>query len=226
MHSVVGTEVTRDGGSTEMSAPKLCGQRSNRPNIPNNQLPIHARRSDFTDRPARPLVRPHARDGVLMHRKQLGFSLRTPATSTRARDTPGIGVLEGVKSRTVQPPRPTRAEPGRTESGFGSGCVVEASDELPSTFVPGENVRLAIVTSGDDGVLGGPHEGDERESEYSDGTDCGTRPRIDDADGTVVTFGSKLNFASVEMNKIACLRMRERLQMVRKKRCEPNLQRD
>jgi len=101
MYFVPGTEVTGGGGSTEMSAPKLCSQRGNRSNVPNNQFPINAGRSDLIDRPARSLVRPHARDGVLMHRKQLGFSLRTPTTCTGARDTPRICVLKGVKGRAV-----------------------------------------------------------------------------------------------------------------------------
>ena len=199
--SVLGTEASGGGGSTEMSAPKLRGQRGNRPDVPNNQLPIHPCRSDFIDRPVRSLVRPHARDGVLVHRKQLRFSLRTPTTGPGAGDTPRICVLEGIKGCAVQLPRPTRAEFGRTKSGFGSRCVVEASDQLPSTFVSGEDVRLAIVTSSNDGVLGGPYEGDERESGYSDRTDCGTRSRIDDADGAVMTFASVLSFMSAKMNK-------------------------
>jgi len=57
------------------------------------------------------------------------------------------------------------------------------------------------VTSSDGGVLGGPYEGDERESGYSDCADCGTKSRIDDADGAVVTFGNILNFTSGKMNE-------------------------
>ena len=45
------------------------------------------------------------------------------------------------------------------------------------------------MTSSDDGVLGGPNKGDERESGYPDGMNRGTRSRIDDTDGTVMAFG-------------------------------------
>ena len=67
-----------------MGTPKFRGQRCNSPNVPNDQLPIHTGRSDLTDRPTLSLVRPHARDGVLMYGKQLGFSLRASTTSTCA----------------------------------------------------------------------------------------------------------------------------------------------
>jgi hypothetical protein len=184
-----------------MGAPKLHSQRRNSPNVPNNQLSINSSCANLPDCPALPFVRPHARDSVLMHRKQLGFSLRASTTSTDAGDTPGICVLKGVKGRAIQPPRPARAESGRTESRFGSRRIIETSDKLPSVFISGENVRLAIVTSCDDGVLRSPYEGDEREGGYSDGTNSGTRSRIDDADGAVVTFGSTLSIQSVKRNK-------------------------
>ena len=187
---MLSTEAIGDSVSTKMGAPKLRGQCSNSSDIPNDQLPVHAGRSDLVDCPTLSLVRPHARDGVLMHCKQLGFSLRASTTTTGARNTPRICVLEGVEGRAIQPPRSTGAESGRTKGGLGSGRVVEASNELPSTFVSGEDVWLAIVTSSDDGILGGPYKSDEGESRDSDGTDCRARPRIDDADGTVVTCGS------------------------------------
>ena len=185
-----------------MGTPKLRGQCRDSPDVPNDQLPVHTGRSDLTNCPSLSLVRPHARDGVLMHRKQLGFSLRTSTTSTCTRHTPGIGVLKGVEGRTVQPPRSARAEPGRTESRFRSRRVVETSDELPSTFVSGEDVGLAIMTSSDDGILRGPYESDEREGGYSDCTDCRTRSRIDDANGAVVTFASIINFTSIATNNM------------------------
>lgn len=184
-----------------MGAPKLHSQRRNGPNVPNDQLSINSSRANPPDRPTFPFVRPHARDSVLMHRKQLGFSVRASTTSTDAGDTPRICVLKGVEGCAVQPPGSARTESGRTESRFGSRRIVKTSNELPSVFVSGENVRLAIVTSGDDGVLRGPHEGDEREGGYSDGTNSGTRSRIDDADGAVVTFGSTLSIQSVKRNK-------------------------
>ena len=53
------------------------------------------------------------------------------------------------------------------------------------------------MTSSDDGVLRGPYEGDKREGGHSDGANCGTRSRIDDADGTVMTFGNMVNVISV-----------------------------
>jgi len=140
-----------------------------------------------------------------MYRKQLRFSLRA-STTTGARDTPGIRILKGVEGRAVQPPGSARAESGRSESGFWGRRIVEASDELPSTFVSREDVGLAIMTSSDDGVLGGPYEGDERESGHSDGTNCGTRSRIDDADGAGMIFGSILNIKSLErgFNGLTC----------------------
>jgi len=59
------------------------------------------------------------------------------------------------------------------------------------------------VTSSDDSILGGPHEGDERESRDSDGTNCGTRPRIDDTDGAVMTFENVFNAMSLGIKKNA-----------------------
>jgi len=138
-----------------------------------------------------------------MHRKQFGFSLRA-STTTGARDTPRICILKGVKGRAVQPPRSTRAESRRSESGFWGRCIVEASNELPSTVVSREDIGLTIMASSDDSVLGGPHEGDERESGHSDGTNRGTRSRINDADGAGMIFGSTLSIASVERG-IMCL---------------------
>ena len=136
-----------------------------------------------------------------MNRKQLGFPLRAPAASATAGDTPGVCVLEGVKSRAVQPSRSTGAESGRTKSRFGSRRIVETPNELPSTLVSGEDVGLTIMTSGDDGILGRPHESDERESRHSDGTNCGARSRIDDADRAVMAFASIFNIKLVENNK-------------------------
>ena len=60
------------------------------------------------------------------------------------------------------------------------------------------------MTSSDDGVLGGPNKGDERESGYPDGLNRRTRSRIDDADGTVMAFGNMLNIVSTERKKM-CL---------------------
>lgn len=56
------------------------------------------------------------------------------------------------------------------------------------------------MTSSDDGVLGRPNESDERKSRHSDGTDCGARSRIDDADGAVVAFWSMLSMMSTVRN--------------------------
>ena len=184
-----------------MGTPKLRSQCSNSSNVPNDQLPVYTSRSHFTDCPTPPLVRPHARDSVLMYREKLGFSLRASTASAAARDTPGISVLEGIKSRAVQLPGSTRAESGRGKGRFGSRRVVETSDEPPSTLVSGKDVRLAIMTSSDDGVLGGPHEGDERESGHPDGTNSGARSWVDDTDGAVVSFASILNIAFVGRDK-------------------------
>ena len=219
----VGREV-EGGESAEMGAPKLHSHGSHGPSIPNDQLPVNSGRTDLGDRPTLPFVRSNARDGVLMYGEQLRLSLRTSTASTGARDTPGIRVPKGVKGRAVQFSGSTRTESGRTERGFWSGRIVETSDEPPSTFVSGEDIRLAIVASSNDRVFGGPDEGDERESGHSDGTNCGTRARVDDADGAIVTFGSVLNIIYAEKTKWACLRMREHLQMERKKRCAPNPQ--
>lgn len=58
------------GRSIEMGVPKLRGQRGNSSNILDNQLPAHAGHRDLTDCLTLALVRLHARDGFLMHRKQ------------------------------------------------------------------------------------------------------------------------------------------------------------
>ena len=84
-----------------MGTPKLSGQRGNSSNVPNDQLPVNASRCDLADRPTLPLVRPYARDSVLVHREQLGFALRAPTATTDAGDAPGICILEGVESRAV-----------------------------------------------------------------------------------------------------------------------------
>ena len=194
-----GAEVTWGDGSTKINASKLSSQRSHGPDIPNDQLPVNSGRTDPSNRPTLPFVGSDARDSVLMNGEQLRFSLRA-STGTKTGETPRIRILEGVKGRAVQPPWSTGAEFGRTEGGLRSRCVVEASGKPPSAFVSGEHVGLAIVTSCDDSVLGRPYEGDERESVHSDGTDCGPRSRVDDADGAVVTFGSKFNIFSVEGN--------------------------
>ena len=81
------------------------------------------------------------------------------------------------------------------------------------------------MTSSNDGVLGGPYEGDERESGHADGANYRARPWIDDANGTIVTFANILNITSVKGIKWTCLRMQERSQMGRKKRCGPSLPR-
>ena len=185
-----------------MSAPKLRGQRSHSSNVPNDQLPVNTSCTDLCDPPTLPFVGSYARDGVLVYCKQLGLSLRASTTSTGALDTPGICILERIKGRAIQPPRSTRAESGRTESGFWSGSIVETSDELPSTFVSGEDIRLAVMASSDDSILGGPNEGDKGESGHSDGANCGTRSRIDDSNGTVMTCESVVNTMSTKRNRI------------------------
>ena len=149
--------------STEVNVPELR-HRSHRSNVPNHQLPTDSGCTDLGDRPALPFVGSYTRDTVLVHSEQLGFSLRAPASTTGARTTPRICVLERVKGRVVQPPGSNRTKPGRSESGFRSGRVVETSDEPLSTFVSREDIRLAMVTSSDDGVLGGPNEEEERSS--------------------------------------------------------------
>ena len=57
------------------------------------------------------------------------------------------------------------------------------------------------MTSGDDGVLRGLNEGDERKSGHPDDADRWPRSRIYDADGVVVTFRSAFNTACMERNK-------------------------
>ena len=56
------------------------------------------------------------------------------------------------------------------------------------------------MTRGDDGVLGGPYEGNKRKGGHPDGANRRPRPRIDDADGAVVTFGSMFNAACMKRN--------------------------
>lgn len=76
-----------------------------------------------------------------------------------------------------------------------------------------------------DGIFRCPYEGNERESSYSDSTDC-TRCRICDADGAIVTYGIAFGICRNKIIEWTCLRTRERLQRERKKRCGPNLQQD
>ena len=58
------------------------------------------------------------------------------------------------------------------------------------------------MTGSNDRVLGGPNEGDEGKSGHPDGTNRWSRPRVDDADGAVVTFGDVLNTECMKGNKI------------------------
>ena len=64
------------------------------------------------------------------------------------------------------------------------------------------------MTSDDDGVLGGPIEGDERKSGHPDGAERWSRSRTYGADGAVVTFGSMLAGHAWKGIKWARLRMR------------------
>lgn len=100
-----------------MSAPKLCSQGGNSSSVPNNQFPVNPRRANLSNRPALPLVRSHAGDGVLMNGEQLRL-LRTSAAAANAGDTSGVCILEGVERRAVQPPGPNRVELRRTETGL------------------------------------------------------------------------------------------------------------
>ena len=90
-----------------MGAPKFCGQRGHTPNVPNDQLPIDPGRANPSNRPALPLVRPHTRDSVLVHREQLRFLRGCAPSATGTTDAPGISVLEGVERGAVQPPGST-----------------------------------------------------------------------------------------------------------------------
>ena len=153
-----------------MDVPELHSHRSHRSNIPNDQFPIDSCCADLGDRHALPFVGSYARDSVLVYTEQRGSPLRAPASTTGARKTPRTCVLERVKGRVVQPPRSNRAKSGRSETGFRSGRVVETSDDPPSIVASREDTRLAIMTSSDDGALGGPNEGDERKSDHPDGT--------------------------------------------------------
>ena len=59
------------------------------------------------------------------------------------------------------------------------------------------------MANGNGGVLRGPNDGDERKSGYPDGTNRRHGPRIDDADGAVVTFGSIFNATYMERSKMS-----------------------
>ena len=159
--------------STEVNVPNLQSHCSHRSEVPNDQLPIDSGRADLGDRPALPFVRSHTRDSVLVGREQLRFPLRASISTTRARETPGIRVFERIEGCAVQSPGSNRTELGRVDSGFLGGRVVETSNEPPFIFVSREDVRLAIMTSSDDGVIGGPNKGDERKSGHPDGPDPG-----------------------------------------------------
>ena len=86
--------------------------------------------------------------------------MRASTSTTGARKTPGIRVLERVEGRAVLPPGSNWTKSGMGESRFRSRRAVERS----STFASREDMRPAIVTSSDDGVLGGPNEEEERSS--------------------------------------------------------------
>ena len=179
-----------------MSTPKLSGERSHCCNAPNNQLPVDPGRADLGNCPAMPFVSSHVGDSVLMYSEQLRFPLRAPTAAANTRDTSGICVLEGVESRAIQPPWSARTGPGGGESGFWSRCVVETSDKPPSAFVSGEDERLAIVTSCDDGILGCPYEGNEGEGRHPDRMDRGTRTRVNDGNCAVMALESMFNISS------------------------------
>lgn len=176
-----------DNELTEMGAPKLGGERTHCSNVPNDQLPVNTGRTNLGNCPTLPFVRSHARDSVLVYGEQFRFSLRACGATTG--DAPGICILEGIKSRAIQPPWSTRTEPGGGESGFRSRCVVETSDKLPSSFISGEDIRLAIVTCGDNGILGRPNKCNERKSSHSDIMGHETRTRVNDVNGAIVTLG-------------------------------------
>lgn len=84
LHNVLGREFIKDGGSTEMSTPKLHSQCSHSSGVPNDQLPVNSSRTNLGDCPTLPFVRSHARDSVLVYSKQLGLSLRASAGSAGA----------------------------------------------------------------------------------------------------------------------------------------------
>ena len=175
--------------------------RSHRSNIPNDRLPVNSGRAGRGDCPTLPFVGSHARDRVLVYSKRLGFSLKAPTPIIGAREDPGIRILGRVKGYTVQPPGSNQAKSGRSESRFRRGRFVETSDEPLSTLVSRQDKRLATMTSSDDGVFGGLDEGGRRKCAHPDGTSCRSKPRIYDADGAVVTFGSVANMGCMEMNK-------------------------
>lgn len=58
---------------------------------------------------------------------------------------------------------------------------------MPSLFRAREDEGAAIVPSGDDGVLRGPGQGDERERGEANAVDCGAAG-VDDIDGAVMTW--------------------------------------
>lgn len=115
-----------------------------------------------------------------MHGQQLRVARRAARTRVPAR----VGVAEGRERERVEAPYAagTRA---RACAGFGGGAVVEAAHALPAGLGTREDDGLAVVARSDEGVFGGPSEGDEGEGRDADVVDCGA-VGIDDADGTVV----------------------------------------
>lgn len=58
---------------------------------------------------------------------------------------------------------------------------------MPSLLGAREDEGAAVVPCGDDGVLGGPGQGDERERREADAVDCRSAG-VDDVNGAIVAL--------------------------------------
>lgn len=143
-------------------------------------------------RPWLAMVRPDTRNCILMDCEQHRVALALTRTrQPRARLSSLSSVLEGVERRTIEPADRARACTGTTRR-LGGRRIIERADCCPPALGPGEHDWLTVVPSSDEGILGGPCESDEGEGVDLDGLDCRTAG-VDDADGTVVTFGCMLS---------------------------------
>jgi len=163
-----------------------CAQSPYRRHVPNDQLAVHTSRADFGHRTiGTSLVRSHARNRVLVH----GQQFRVSARRNRRRRPRGIarptrvGVPECVERRTVEA---THA-PDACSWGCGFGCrwIVQRTDSLPASFSSLEENGLAVVTSGDERILGRPGEGDVGQGGCFDRND-GRSSGIYDSHGRIV----------------------------------------
>ena len=134
---------------------QLARKGTNLIGVPNNQHSIHPTCTDLRHLAPNELIRPHFCDRILMHSGQLRIARSAPCP----RLAPDIRVPKSRERRRVQTARGSTA-PKSAARGRGLG-VVEGASHLPTLLRAREDEGATVVARGDDGVLGGPGEGDE-----------------------------------------------------------------